>query len=58
MEENPYKAPAQQQPRTMSDRNWPRQLRRWSHGQPLALFYLFVLVIGALAALLLPMLQR
>jgi hypothetical protein len=57
MEENPYKAPREWQAQTATEGKWPRRLRRWSHAQPLALFYLFLLAVSLLIAILAPVLH-
>jgi hypothetical protein len=58
MEENPYKAPVESPAQTPGDGKWSRRLRRWSHGQPLELFYLVLIAVGVFLALVIPLWQR
>jgi hypothetical protein len=58
MNENPYKAPRYKGSEAPSEGRWPRRLRGLSYGQPFALFYLVVIAIGALIAMLLPIVQQ
>jgi hypothetical protein len=52
---NPYQAPSSA---ASGGGQWRRRLRRWSHGQPFAIFYLILLAIGLFVAVILPVLQR
>ena len=58
MEDNPYKAPSNSMVEATDNDKWIRRIRRWSYGQPIAIFFLALLAVGTFLAILLPLWQR